>query len=210
MPLKVNIYFGFCHLIWIERFHHFDTLCPFPCGHLWEQPPTSPATSILQHQHNSKERKGYKIKVGKKVSSSLTEVGRDLLRSPSPTPWHGQSQLLERGRTRKGGSGTKSKASTLSDNCSGGDMAPEQIFSLRRKSQWEETEGQLIWISFMDAGIEVPRGEIVNTETVSLRKKSTHTKKRGDGNKGPSKKREMEAATSWKKKCTKTDSRLCW
>lgn len=95
MPLKVNIYFGFCHLIWIERFHHFDTLCPFPCGHLWEQPPASSATSILQHQHNSKERKGYKIKVGKKVSSSLTEVGRDLLRSPSPTPWHGQSQLLE-------------------------------------------------------------------------------------------------------------------
>lgn len=89
-------------------------------------------------------------------------------------------------------------------------MAPEQIFSLRRKSQWEETEGQLIWISFMDAGIEVPRGEIVNTETVSLRKKSTHTKKRGDGNKGPSKKREVEAATSWKKKRTKTDSRLCW
>lgn len=185
MPLKVNIYFGFCHLIWIEQFHHFDTLCPFPCGHLWEQPPTSPATSILQHQHNIKERKGHKIKVGKKVSSSLTEVGRDLLRSPSPTPWHGQSQLLERGRTRKGGSGTKSKASTLSDNCSGGDMAPEQIFSLRRKSQWEETEGQLIWISFMDAGIEVPRGEIVNTETVSLRKKSTHTKKKRRWKQGP-------------------------
>lgn len=57
-------------------------------------------------------------------------------------------------------------------------MAPEQIFSLRRKSRWEETEGGLIWISFMDAGIEVPRGEIMNTETVSLRKKSTHTQKK--------------------------------
>ena len=55
----------------------------------------------------------------------------------------------------------------------------------------------------MDAGIEVPRGEIVNTETVSLRKKSTHTKKRGDGNKGPSKKSEVEAATSWKKNAQK-------
>lgn len=61
----------------------------------------------------------------------------------------------------------------------------------------------------MEAGIEVPRGEIVNTETVSLKKIHTQ-KKRGDGNKGPSKKREVEAATSWKKKSTKTDSRLCW
>lgn len=43
-------------------------------------------------------------------------------------------------------------------------MEYEQIISLRKKGWWEETEGRLIWISFMEDGIEVPRGEIMKTE----------------------------------------------
>lgn len=36
-----------------------------------------------------------------------------------------------------------------------------------------------------------------------VKKKNPHQKKRGDGNKGPSKKSEVEAATSWKKNAQK-------